>query len=137
MTNPNDSPNRGRYRFQAGKPIDPNSEIDAESVSCVPNSPQELISMQENKSDYPEKTERQRSEKVKEIMELIDKLDTSPLDDQQIAIALISSLEQYHDGIVDQMCDDSDAKHSQIVSWAVDADRLMHCRHMLSSVDLE
>ena len=137
MTNPNDCPNRGRYRFQGDKPIDPNGDINTGSNSYVPNSPQELISMQENKLDYPEKNERQRSEKVKEIMELIDKLDTSPLDDQQIAIALISSLEQYHDDVVERMRDDSDAKHSQIASWAVDADRLMHCRYMLSSVDLE
>ena len=137
MTNPNDCPNRGRYRFQGDKPIDPNGDINTGSNSYVPNSPQELISMQENKPDYPEKNERQRSEKVKEIMELIDKLDTSPLDDQQIAIALISSLEQYHDDVVERMRDDSDAKHSQIASWAVDADRLMHCRYMLSSVDLE
>ena len=35
------------------------------------------------------------------------------------------------------MQEDDGAKHSQIVAWAIDADRLMRSRLLLESVDLE
>ena len=35
------------------------------------------------------------------------------------------------------MKDDEQAKHSQIVAWSIDADRLMRSRILLESVDLE
>lgn len=36
-----------------------------------------------------------------------------------------------------ELKDDPDAKHSQIVCWAVDGDRLMRCHLLLESVDLK
>jgi hypothetical protein len=68
---------------------------------------------------------------------LIDKLDTNAYEDQQIALALVRHLEKYHDNVVEDMQDDHEANHAQIVSWAIDADRLMRCRMLLDSVDLD
>jgi len=49
----------------------------------------------------------------------------------------VRRLESFHDGVVDEMKEDEEARHSQIVSWAIDADRLYRARMLLESVDLE
>ena len=46
-------------------------------------------------------------------------------------------LEAFHDEVVDELKGDADARQSQIVSWAVDADRPYRSRMLLESVDLE
>jgi hypothetical protein len=74
---------------------------------------------------------------VQEVIALIDRLDTSAAEDQQIALRLLHRLKSFHDEVVDEMRDDSDASHNQIVAWAVDADRLMRSRILLDSVNLE
>jgi len=139
----------GRYRFQAGKPVDPDDGLHPEMRSsafndtaatpavAIPDSPEQLIAMQENKPERHEKRAQPTSPKVKDVMDLIDKLDTNAYEDQQIALALVRHLEQFHDNVVEDMQEDSEAKHSQIVSWAIDADRLYRCRMLLDSVDLE
>lgn len=136
-----------RYRFCNGKPVDPAEGLHPEMAdldqvplpSCpIPTSPDALIAMQSKSSnERPEKPVRQQSAKVKQVVDLIESLDTSSHEDQQIALMLVRHLERMHDDIVDEMRDDSDAKHSQIVAWAVDADRLMRCRNLLESVDLD
>lgn len=134
----------GRYRYRGGSPLDPNEGVhpemheDAlspERSEAVPSSPSELIAMQEN--SRPQKPERQQSAKVKQALDLIDSLETTAAEDQQIALAILRHLEAYHDEVVQEMQDDETAKHSQIVCWAVDADRLMRSRLLLESVDLE
>ena len=141
----------GRYRYSSGKPVDPNEGVHPEMVeaempqaeqglaaaSGIPNSPQELIAMQESKPERPEKPERQKSPKVKQVLDLIETLDTTAYEDQQIALAILRHLESFHDDVVEEMKEDTDAKHSQIAAWAVDADRLMRSRMLLDSVDLE
>ena len=106
---------------------------------AIPQSPDRLIAMQENrpKKDRPKKPERSAPEKVKQVLELINSLDTNAYEDQQIALTLVRNLEQFHDNVVDEMQDDEEASHSQIVGWAIDADRLMRCRMLLESVDLD
>jgi hypothetical protein len=140
------NPSSGRYRFQAGQPVDPNEGVHpellnnafAESPSiAIPNSPDQLIAMQENKPERHEKGAQPRSPKVSQVLEQIEKLETNAYEDQQIALALVRHLEQFHDNVVEEMQEDSEAKHSQIVSWAIDADRLMRCRMLLDSVDLD
>jgi hypothetical protein len=140
------TPPRGRYRFQAGKPLDPDAGVHPEMVANqaaaaagggIPNSPQELMAMQDNRSERPEKPDRQQSPKVKQLLELLEKLETSAAEDQQIALFLVRHLESFHDGVVKDLQDDDEAKHSQIVSWAIDADRLYRARMLLESVDLE
>jgi len=139
----------GRYRFQAGKPVDPDDGVHPELRSsafndttagpavAIPESPDQLIAMQENKPERHEKRTQPTSPKVKDVMDLIDKLDTNAHEDQQIALALVRHLEQFHDNVVEEMQDDNEAKHTQIVSWAIDADRLMRCRMLLESIDLD
>jgi hypothetical protein len=111
---------------------------DSPSIA-IPQSPDRLIAMQENKpeKDRPKKPERSAPEKVKQVLELINSLDTNAYEDQQIALTLVRNLEQFHDKVVDEMQDDEEASHSQIVGWAIDADRLMRCRMLLESVDLD
>jgi hypothetical protein len=139
----------GRYRFQAGKPVDPDDGVHPELRSsafndtaatpavAVPASPEQLIAMQEKKPERPEKRSDQTRPKVSQVLELIEKLDTNAYEDQQIALALVRHLEQFHDNVVEEMQDDNEAKHTQIVCWAIDADRLMRCRMLLESVDLD
>ena len=136
----------GRYRFQAGEPADPNEGVHPEMVDIdragmikagTPNSPHALITMQSARGERPEKPEFPLSAKVKQVIELLELLDTDPAEDQQLALFLVRQLEGYHDGVVAEMQDDDEARHSQIVAWAVDADRLMRCRMLLESIDLE
>jgi hypothetical protein len=148
---PADEPRResGRYRFRGGRSIDPSEGVHPEMNDLdqpgppprgIPNSPDELIAMQEpmpDRPERPEKPERQQSAKVQQVLDLIKTLDTNAYEDQQIALALVRHLERFHDDVVEELQEDADAKHTQIVSWAVDADRLMRCRHLLESVDLE
>ena len=144
MSKPNQP--RGRYRFQGGQPLDPNAGVhpematgqDATPVGTgIPNTPQELIAMQQNKPERPEKSERQQSAKAKQVLDLIKTLATSAAEDQEIALTLVRRLESFHDEVVAEMKDDAEAKHSLIAAWAIDADRLMHCRIFLENVDLE
>ena len=146
-------PLSGRYRFCAGRPVDPSEGLHPELADTaqavplaagIPSSPQELIAMQSNdnipdndRAERPEKPERSRSAKVNEVLELISKLETSGLEDQQIALSLVRGLESFHDGVVEELRDDDDAKHSQIIAWSIDADRLMRSRIPLESVDLD
>ena len=148
MSQPHDntSPSTGgRYRFFGGRFADPNEGVHPEMVdldgtasdsSGIPDSPDALIAMQENRPERPEKPERIHSAKVKQVLDLMEKLETSADDDQQIALAILRQLERFHDGVVEEMREDEEAKHSQIAAWAVDADRLMHCRIFLESIDL-
>jgi hypothetical protein len=148
---PSDEPRResGRYRFRGGRSIDPSEGVHPEMNELdqpgpaplgIPNSPEELIAMQESNPDQPgrpEKPERQQSAKVQQVLDLVKTLETSAYEDQQIALAVLRHLERFHDDVVEDLQEDVDAKHTQIVSWAVDADRLMRCRILLESVDLE
>jgi len=146
MSKPSDSVGWGRYRFQSGKPEDPDAGVHPEMASNqadltvgagIPSTPNELIAMQENKPDRPEKPERLQSAKVKQVIDLIEKLETNAAEDQQIALSLVRKLENFHDEVVAEIKEDSDAKHTQIVSWAVDADRLYRSRLLLENVDVE
>ncbi|MCP9911196.1 hypothetical protein KBZ15_14985 [Cyanobium sp. BA20m-p-22] len=144
MSKPNQP--RGRYRFQGGQPLDPNAGVHPEMATGqdatpvgrgIPNTPQELMAMQENKPERPEKSERQPSAKAKQVLDLIKTLATTAAEDQEIALTLVRRLESFHDDVVAEMKDDAEAKHSLVAAWAFDADRLMHCRIFLENVDLE
>ena len=142
------SSSNGRYRFIKGSQLDPleiiHPEMDIQEsnlVGEVPNTINELLAMQESDSSsaIPEKPDKDNkyTANVKKIFEMMHELDTSASEDHQIATALVRHLENYHDKIVDELQEDVDASHSQIASWAVDADRLMRCRILLESVSIE
>jgi hypothetical protein len=61
---------------------------------------------------------------VKQVLELLKTLETGAAEDQQTAVFLVRQLESFRDEVVAEMKDDVEVKHSQIVSWATDADRL-------------
>lgn len=102
----------------------------------IPRTPQELIAMQDNKPERPEKPERQQSAKVKQMLDLIEKLDTAAGEDQQIALAVVRQLDRLHYGVMEGMQNAADAKHAQIVSWSVGADRLYRARMLLENINL-
>lgn len=139
----------GRYRFRLGRSLDPHEDLHPEmrdhevSIGAdVPNTIDELISMQkrnepeENRPHKPEKCDRHTA-KVQRVLELIGDLETTADEDKTIALILVQRLEEYHDRIVGELTEDTGAKHIQIAAWAVDADRLMHCRIFLDSIDFE
>jgi hypothetical protein len=139
----------GRYRFRRGDSLDPNDGLHPEMVdqsvdigTGVPNTFDELMAMQENNPANPGQPQKpDRSEKttakVKQVLDLIKELETSAAEDLEIALTLVRQLEDYHDKVVAEMQDDPDAKHGQIAAWSVDADRLMHCRIFLNSIEFE
>ena len=142
----------GRYRFVAGRAVDPaeaaplepgHPELDVQDAPhqsgvSVPESPAQLIAMQNNApKPRPEKPEPQSNPTVKAVMELLDTLEATAAEDLEIAVRLVRRLEGYHDSVVDDLRDDDSASHNQIIAWAVDADRLMRSRLLLESIDLE
>ena len=143
----NHQSSNGSYRFRAGQFIDPNEGVHPEMLdtattpcagSAIPNTPQELIVMQNaNRSDRPEKPIRQQSAKVSQVLDLIERLDTTAGEDQQIALSLVRHLERFHDEVVDEMQNDPEANHKQLTAWSIDADRMMRSRILLESVDLD
>jgi hypothetical protein len=104
----------------------------------VPTTIQELLALQEiQPNNYgPVAKSESDSSKVQEALRRIMELSTSPLEDQQIALALIGRLESLHQAVVQQLQQDPDASHSQITHWSIDSDRLLHARNMLTNVDL-
>ena len=139
----------GRYRFRRGRSVDPHEDLHPEMGeqavevgADVPSTIDELIAMQQGDQNdaplpsKPEKPERLTA-KVRRVLDLIEELETTAAEDQQIALSIVRLLEDYHDDIVAKMQEDTDAKHRQIVAWAVDADRLMQTRILLASVDLD
>lgn len=152
-----DTPRSGRYRFRGGQPVDPNEgvhpEMRAEDAAAlqrasnlsgtsanetVPSSPAELIAMQNDANNLrPEKPEHNTSANVTKVMELIDRLDTKAAEDLEIAFRLVRRLENFHDEVVDEMRQDDEASHNQLISWTIDADRLMQARILLGTVDLQ
>ena len=125
----------GRYRFCAGRPLNPSEDI---ANSGVPDSPAALIAMQNKPSTpRPGKPERQPSAKVAEVIGLIDRLDTDAAETLEVALRLVRRLEGFHDEVVEELRDDAEASHAQIIAWSIDADRLMRSRLLLESIDLE
>lgn len=151
---PGGSPARpsGRYRFCGGQPVDPAEGVHPEMLAAeaaaggaettagagIPASPAALIALQDPAHQpRPEKPESPASASVLQVMELIDRLDTRAADDLEIAYRLVRRLESYHDDVVQELRNDSEASHSQLIAWAVDADRLMQARNLLASVVLD
>lgn len=71
----------------------------------------------QTKDQRPEAPERGQSPKVKEVLDLIEKLEISAYEDQQIDLTLVRHLETFHDGIVQEMQDDEEAKPGTARSW--------------------
>jgi hypothetical protein len=139
-------PASGRYRIRAGHPVDPDEGVHPEMrepggqspAAAVPASPADLIAMQEHgRSALPQKAERQPSTRVNQLLDQLDQLETTAAEDLEIVIRLVRRLEGFHDEVVEELRADTEASHSQLIAWAIDADRLMRARMLLESIDLE
>jgi len=109
-----------------------------ENPLAIPDSPQELLAMQKGSGELPpDASAALASPKVREVLDRIAGLDTTSADDKQIALALLRKLEDLHDEIVEELRQDPEAPHSQIIAWSIDADRLTRARILLESVDLQ
>jgi hypothetical protein len=102
------------------------------AAMAIPDSPQQLLAMQHADEGDPEP-----SAKVQAVLELLASLETSSWEDKLIALTLLRQLEGLHDEIVEELRDDKEADHSQIIAWSIDADRLTRARILLESVDLQ
>lgn len=78
-----------------------------------------------------------RSVNTMRVLGMIERLETTPHEDQEIAVVLLRHLEEFHDRVAEDLRNDSDADHGQMAVWAVDADRLRNARLLLESVQLE
>jgi hypothetical protein len=110
-------------------------EPGAEFSLAIPDSPQQLLAMQKGEGAVP--APPTSSPRVLEVLERINALETTSAEDKQIALALLRKLEDLHDEIVEELRDDPEAPHSQIIAWSIDADRLTRARILLESVDLQ
>jgi hypothetical protein len=139
----------GRYRFRLGRSLDPHEELHPEMAeepvdvsSEVPGTIDELIAMQQKDKPEPSRPEKPEkpdkvTEKVRKALDYLGELGNSPSEDQQVELHLLRQLESFHDQVVADLQSDATAKHTQISSWSVDADRLMHCRIILESIEFE
>ncbi|QVV67994.1 hypothetical protein [Synechococcus sp. LA31] len=130
-------PNENRGPFPKPSEIaQPEPEVAAET--STPGTIQELLAMQHLQpcAYGPVAKADEGSGKVQEVLGLIAELSTSPLEDQQIALALIGRLEGLHQAVVQQFQQDPEANHRSISLWSIDSDRLLHARNMLANVDL-
>ena len=102
------SARRWRYRYRAGQPLHssdqgPGAENARERVPC---SPQELMAMQAERQPRPDKPKRgvdPLSPGARQVLDLITALNSSPLEQQQIALSLVRRLEGFHDAVVEEM----------------------------------
>jgi hypothetical protein len=132
---PDPSENRGPFP----KPSEVSQpEPEAAAETSTPGTIQELLAMQHLQpcAYGPVAKADKGSGKVQQVLELIAELSTSPLEDQQIALALIGRLEGLHQAVVQQFQQDPEANHRSITLWSIDSDRLLHARNMLANVDL-
>lgn len=114
---------------------EPSGEPGADHPLAIPDSPQQLLAMQKGHGSDP--APPTSSPRVLEVLERINALETTSAEDKQIALALLRKLEDLHDEIVEELRDDPEAPHSQIIAWSIDADRLTRARILLESVDLQ
>ncbi|MEB3319547.1 MAG: hypothetical protein VKI63_01230 [Cyanobium sp.] len=89
------------------------------------------------RADTPGRGGDPLSPEALQVLDLIAALDSSPLEQLQIALSLVRRFEGFHDAVVEEMQQDAHASHPQIVAWAIDAERLMHGRMLLENVSLD
>ena len=77
------------------------------------------------------------SVRVDQWLERIGALGCTPWETQQLCLALVAYLEEYHHQVLTTMeGGDQQATPAQVACWAIDGDRLMHCRRLLESLTL-
>lgn len=75
-------------------------------------------------------------DRVAQVLALLRARELNPWESQQIALNLLQQLEAYHQGVLAEMQNSPDSTAAQMACWAIDGDRLMHCRRLLESITL-
>ena len=132
-----------RPRFHLGRFPKSRETVHPEMAEHVPHrkdtprSPSDLIAMQGKRLQAPpEPSGSKLSLKTREALAVISRLQMTPSEDAQIAIHLISLLEEFHRDVLKDLIADQNARHGQVAAWAIDADRLMQSGVLLEAATL-
>ncbi len=102
----------------------------------VPSTPGELVAMQQLVGERQPTPAAGGDDRVAQTLALLRSHDLNPWECQQITLALLQQLESYHQAVVAELHDTPGGTPAQVACWAIDGDRLMHCRRLLESVTL-
>lgn len=102
----------------------------------VPSTPGELVAMQRRLDQQRLPLPTTCDSRLQQALTLLQAQELTPWETQQIALALLQQLESYHQGVVAELHDTPESTSAQVACWAIDGDRLMHCRRLLESVTL-
>jgi hypothetical protein len=102
----------------------------------VPSSPEELFARQQRRPARPQSDKASGGDSVATVLTLLRQRGAGNAEKRQIALALLGELECFHDHVVQELARDSQASHSEIARWAVEADRLYRARKILETVEL-
>lgn len=122
---------------------DPHAGVDATQRSAsgpdqglVPSTPGELVAMQQLVGERQPPPATGGDDRVAQTLALLRSHDLNPWECQQITLALLLQLESYHQAVVAELHDTPQSTSAQVACWAIDGDRLMHCRRLLESITL-
>ncbi len=120
----------------AGRDAPRGSAPRPEQQPTVPSTPGELVALQRFLGSGQPRDERGDRSRVAQGLALLQAQELNPWECQQIALALLLQLESYHQGVVAELHDAPQSAPAQVACWAIDGDRLMHCRRLLESITL-
>ena len=122
---------------------DPRAGVDATQRSAsgrdqylVPSTPGELVAMQQRVGERQLPPAAGGDDRVAQTLARLRSHDLNPWECQQVTLALLQQLESYHQAVVAELHDSPLSTPAQVACWAIDGDRLMHCRRLLESVTL-
>jgi hypothetical protein len=102
----------------------------------VPSTPDELVAMQQRRGELQPSPPQNEQGRVAQTLAQLQALGLKPWECQQIALALLQQLDSYHQAVVAELHDSPQSTPAQVACWAIDGDRLMHCRRLLESITL-
>ena len=136
-------PDRDANGQPESRTSDPRTGVDATERSAsgpdhclVPSTPGELVAMQKLVGERQPPPAAGGDDRVAQTLALLRRHDLNPWECQQITLALLHQLESYHQAVVAELHDTPGGTPAQVACWAIDGDRLMHCRRLLESITL-
>ncbi len=120
---------------QQGQGGQAGSDLQSGAPRCkVPASPDALVAMQRRRCEPlpPQDSE----DRLAGVLAQLRSEGLSPWESQQIALVLLEQLESYHRAVLTEMQRSEEGTTAQVACWAIDGDRLMHCRRLLESITL-
>lgn len=141
---PEDRPQRRepqeRHELQASAPSSsdpaPLAPATGPAPRPVPSTPGELVAMQRPFDAILKPQRLGEAERLARVLALLQSQDLTPWECQQIALVLLQQLETYHQAVVAELHDTPQSTPAQVACWAIDGDRLLHCRRLLESLTL-